>query len=445
MSNPGEKQRFRANPEGGAEPLPAGLRAQRVIETIAELQSACSFPGTLLHVLQVVNDEKSTKHDLAHAIERDPDLTERVLHAANSPLYLTYNARIDESALAVTNLPTAVLKLGFTSIRNIAFTQGICDLGHGGHELGTEIVVHLLVVAELARALGLQRGRGLGEDAYFAGLVHDYGKLALLKTLPLEYLRVAARCRTHRRTALQAEEELLAPCQPILRNHVHTGAELLRLHGLPASIVTAVMRHHEDPIAHRASGTVWTVPSLVALANHLAYRIGYPDGLSEVDAACLSKPELVDLLRVEESVVEQVIRESVSRVDDAIAVARLPVRPQLLERIRRMERSAEVSARDYHGVVRATDEPYGACLTLIDLARSRPSVGFYDFKAHTGLETPALQRFLGRLIEAGYLKVSETGEARLTYQATRKLHEHRPHDVLRQVLLDREEPGANAA
>ncbi len=444
MSVPGGESHPKSARPPEANQAAEGLRAQRVCENIAELQSSCSFPGTLLRVLEVVNDETSTKKDLAQAIERDPDLTERVLHAANSPLYLTYNARIDESALAVTNLPTAVLKLGFDSIRNIAFTQGICDLGRGGHELGTAIVVHLLVVAELARAFGFLRGRGLGEDAYFAGLVHDYGKLALLKALPLEYLRIASRCRTHRRTALQAEEELLAPSQPILRNHVHTGAELLRLHGLPASIVTAVTRHHEDPITHRANGTVWTVPSLVAGADHLAYRIGYPDGMSETDAACMSKRELVDLLAIEEPTVDRIIQESVARVNDAIAAARLPVQPQLLERIRRME-TPKTAAHDHHGVVRATDEPYGAALTLIDLARSRPSVGFYDFKAHTGLDTRVLQRFLDRLIEGEYLKASGVGGARTAYQATRKLREVSPHDVLRHILMDREDPEKNAA
>ncbi len=442
MPKPQEDPRARPRPTHGESAPPP---TSQVIESISELQSACSFPGSLVRILEVVNNERSNKNDLARAIEGDPDLTERVLHAANSPLYLTYNSRIDESPLAVTNLPTAVLKLGFASIRNIAFTQGVCAIGSGGHELGVEIVVHLLVVAELARALGFLHGRGLGEDAYCAGLVHDYGKLALLKSLPLEYLRVASRCRTHRRTALQAEEELLAPMQPNLRNHVQTGAELLRLHGMPESIVLAVGLHHGDPVTHRAEGTVWSVPALVTIANHLAYRIGYPDGLSETDAACLSLRELVDLLAIDEPTLDQVVRDSISRVDDAIVAARVPVRPELLERIRSMEMASSIAAYDYHGVVRATDEPYGACLTLIDLARSRPSVGFFDFKAHTGLQTDVLERFLGRLIDEGYLCVRRGSGARSSYEATRKLHSRRPHDVLRCVLLDQEGPDSNAA
>jgi hypothetical protein len=72
-------------------------------------------------------------------------------------------------------------------------------------------------------------------------------------------------------------------------------------------------------------------------------------------------------------------------------------------------------------------------------------VGFFDFKAHSGLDSGALQRFLDRLLAEGYLKASRGTGVRTTYQATRKLHEQRPHDVLRGILMDPEDADADAA
>lgn len=423
----------------------AQARSDRQIRDISELKTACSIPGTFLRVLEVINDEKSTRKTMARVIEGDPDLMERILSAANSPLYLTYNDRIDASPLPVTNLPTAILKLGFSGVRNIACTQGLSEMARGGHELGVDIVVHLLVVAEVGRALGFRRGRTLGEDAYFGGLMHDFGKLALLRTLPLEYLRIAARCQSRACTALQAEEELLAPSQPLLKNHVQTGAELLRAHGLAEQTVAAIEGHHDDPALHVRAGTAWEMPWLVIIANQLAYHIGYPDGMSEMNPAYLSIQELVDLLDIDHGTLDQIVQEGVSRVNDAIASARIPVKPKLMRRIREIEMSLPPSARVAQASTRATDEPYGACLTLIDLARSRAVVGFYDFKAHTGLDTASLQQYLDKLTEDHYLRIIGSESSRPGYQATSKLHQEQPHDILRSLVMNRSERGPEAA
>jgi len=411
----------------------------RTIHDITEIDASVSLPGTLLRILECLRDERSTKNSVARVIEGDPDLTERVLSAANSPLYLTFNDRIDEKAPPVTNLPIAVLKLGFSGIRNLAFTQGLCEMARGGHELGVDIVVHLLVVAELARALGFQRRRALGEDAYFAGLMHDFGKLALLRALPLDYLRIAAWCRARKAPALQAENALLAPGQPLLGNHVQTGAELLRTHGIPEPTVLAVEAHHQDPAERLQEGNEWDIAGLVIVANHLAYEYGYGDGLSDPGASYMSIPELCSLLNLEHGELERVARDGITRASDALLAARVPIKPTLLQKVRKLGASMPPGGTDPRDAARATDEPYGACMTLIDLARSRPAVGFYDFKAHTGLSDPALETYLGRLVDAQYLRPSRAASSGRSYQATTKLHLDRPHDILQMLLAEHEE------
>ena len=399
---------------------------------VSALKNACSLPGTLLRILETLDDEQSTRHSVARVVGGDPDLTERVLSAANSPLYLTYNDRIDDAPPAVSNLPTAILKIGFAGIRNIAFSQGLCTLARGGHELGVQIVVHLLVVADLARAIGSMRTRSLGEDAYFCGLVHDIGKLALLRTLPLEYLRVSASCRARRCHALQAEDALLAPAQPFLVNHIRTGVELLKAHGIPALAIGAVAGHHDDPVLRAEAGGAWDLAWILAIANQLAYQFGYSDGLSEINSAYLSTHQLITILEIDCAQLDQLVQETIGRVNAAVAAARLPVKPRVLRRIREMEIGEQRPAE----TVQAADETYGAGLTLIDLARTRTSVSFNDFKAQSGLGNQDLTKYLEVLTEWGYLRSVPSRGRRVTYSATTRLHRERPHDILRKLLLD---------
>jgi HD-like signal output (HDOD) protein len=423
--DPPDDNGYRNTQEGG--PL---------IEDIAQLKTACSLPGTLLRVLEVIADEGSTKQTLARVIEGDPDLCERVLHIANSPLYLTYNDRIDDSAPAVTNLPTAVLKLGFAGVRNVAFTQGLCEMARGGHELGVGIAAHLLVVAELGRGLGFRHSRTLGEDTYFCGLMHDFGKLALLRTLPLEYLRIAAHCQTRRIPAVQAEDALLSPAQPLIKNHLVAGAELLRAHGLPEETASAIERHHDDPAIHVCDEATWEVPCLVIVANQLAYALGYPDGLNDENPAYLPIQELAKLLGMNQEVMDEILREGVTRATDAIAASRLPVKPALLSRIHEIEQRLSLSAATALQEPRPADQPYATIMTLIDLTRSRARIGFYDFKARTGLRTGELRGYLDQLVACGYLRTIQDDEARLSYEATQRMHDERPHDILRTIVMD---------
>lgn len=411
-------------------------RSREPICEVSALKNACSLPGTLLRILETLDDEQSTRLTVARVIGGDPDLTERVLSAANSPLYLTYNDRIDDAPPTVSNLPTAILKIGFAGIRNIAFSQGLCTLARGGHELGVQIVVHLLVVAELARAIGAMHARSLGEDAYFCGLVHDIGKLALLRTLPLEYLRVAASCRARRCHALQAEDALLAPAQPFLVNHIRTGVELLKAHGIPTVAISAVEAHHDDPLLRAEAGGAWDLAWIVAVANQLAYQLGYSDGLSETNPVYLSTHELITLLEVDCERLDQLVQETIGRVNDAMTAARLPVKPRVLRRIREMELTDRPSAPEREEVPRAADESYGAGLTLIDLARTRTSVGFHDFKVQSGLADAELTKYLEVLTEGGYLRSVPSRGGQVTYSATTRLHRERPHDILRKLLLD---------
>ncbi len=406
-------------------------RKTHVIESVEQLQTSCSLPATFLRVIEVIDDENSDRFALARTVETDPTVAEAVLKAANSPLYLTLNDHIDAASPSVTNLPVAVLKIGFGGVRNIALTQGICALVAGGNSLSIDLVTHLLVVAEIARVLGRRFSRGMAEEAYFVGLVHDFGKLVLLRTLPEEYQRIAAHCREQNVSALEAEEELLAPVQPLLRDHIQAGSAILRAHGLPASLVEAVKHHHDNPRLHIQGPNTWDLTGVVIGANQLAYQIGYADGLHKPRPERMSDLRLVNLLSRDALALNELARAAVDRAHEALAMARLAMTPRELRQIGEWgdgNRTGSPSPGPH-----LTTPIYAACMTVIDLLTRRARVAACDIRTGAGLTPEALGALLERLVGEGYLEVAPGGGCSPAYRATGKLRDGDAQEVLASV------------
>jgi HD-like signal output (HDOD) protein len=435
-----------AREDAGGGPVDPGGHGRKVIRNVAELQTAFSFPGTLLRVLDVIEDENSDRFTLARAIEGDPSLAERVVAAANSPLYITYNDRLDGSRPPVGNLPVAVLKLGFGGVRNIAFTQGLCQLVEGGHAMGVEILEHLTFVAEMARGLGLLSSRALGEDAFFAGLMHDFGKLVLLQTLPHDYLKVRELCRSRALSALQAEEELLTPIQPLLRTHIHTALAILRAHRIPSEITQAVASHHEAPEMHIQAADRWDLAGIVIAADRVAYHAGYPDGLSEPQPADLAAEDLSGLLSQDTRLLNQLAEDAASRAGETITAARLPVSPRGLQRIGGLQEEAPPQPASVTNGPRPTSALYTGVVTLLDLVRTHDGVGFHDLLVRTRLDPEVLEHTLEQLVHSRFLREIRDPSGERNYAATAEFARTPDREVLGMLATrDRAVGGEHAA
>ncbi|MFH1145276.1 MAG: HDOD domain-containing protein [Candidatus Eisenbacteria bacterium] len=382
---------------------PANGLPLRVIQEVAEITKACSFPRALLHVLEVTTDVHADKHKLARALEGDPDLAKRVVSVARSPLYLTHGDRIDQSGIDTYNLPNAIMKIGFAGVRNIAFTQSICVLAREGHRLSEAIATHSIVVAEIARALGWQAHVALGEDAYLAGLLHDYGKLALLRSLGTEYLHVATWCDRGRLTTLEAERDIVAPSQRHLRDHTHAGAEILRLQGLPDMVVLCARRHHDDPRDHIDGWKSWSLTGIVIAADRLAYEAGYHDGLAVHSPWAESVEELRALLGKRPAELEDFVQAALDRARATLAGARIHPETHVMSRIGELHRSTPPAVRTLPNLAQPLNAEYATCLTLIDLARQLERFTLADMQAHVLIDSAELRTWLERLLARGYL------------------------------------------
>ncbi len=395
------------------------------IQQIDELRVACSLPGPLFRVLEAIRDERSTKFTVARAVEQDPDLAERVLKAANSPLYLTYEDKLGEAGAGITNLPTAVLRIGLSAIRNLAYTQGICHLAGDSGELGMRLLAHLLVVGEISWSLGNRVNRPFAEDAYLAGLLHDFGKVVLLKNLPEDYRTIAAWCRRQRRPALEVEDETFRETQPFLLNHVKTALELMRAHYMPQGVLFTVEHHHDPLILNLHGSNPRHLTATVITANQLAYALGMGDGFGAPAEGYLALEKLAELTGHKAQEIEALGRDAWERARGALGEMHSEETPFEMDGQR-----VDVGAGGDFDFPQPVSEDYRAYERLIAFARAVSRFSVQDMQAHTGLDTATLEDVITRLTDKGYLKRDRRHTYHHVYRATQTLQRTPPQDIL---------------
>ncbi len=131
-------------------------------------------PAAAIDVMRLVDNPQITVQKLSGSIAADPALAGSVLKMANSPLY--------RGGFVVSNLHTAVVRLGIRNLRMLLLTVVLNSTRVKGKPF--QIVSsltwkHSLLCAQLSSQLAPKAGLD-PELAYMAGLFHNVGVLALL-------------------------------------------------------------------------------------------------------------------------------------------------------------------------------------------------------------------------------------------------------------------------
>jgi len=137
------------------------------------------LPEVLHKVSSLIDSDNYTAEQLSALITQDPVLTADVIKLVNS-------ARYQVGTQQVTSLQEAVVRLGGLQIKSVVLTivmQNMMEIKPIYFKLfGQYLWQHSLSTALWAKKLA--KGRGVDPDlAYFLGLIHDVGKIALFKLI----------------------------------------------------------------------------------------------------------------------------------------------------------------------------------------------------------------------------------------------------------------------
>ena len=146
--------------------------AQVPIETVVgRIAEVSTLPHVALKVMEVANDPASGAAELRGAVEGDAALSARVLRTVNSSAYALRSK--------ITNLQQAISYLGFSQIRNLAITASVSDSFKRDEAIGfyrrSSLWRHLVAVGICSRLIAARQKLPNFEDAYLAGLLHDFG------------------------------------------------------------------------------------------------------------------------------------------------------------------------------------------------------------------------------------------------------------------------------
>jgi putative nucleotidyltransferase with HDIG domain len=219
----------------------------------ADLSVVPTPPRAFSEVFWLAAENDIDARRLIRLVSQDPVFTIRILRLANVAAFA--------AAGEVTSIEIAVVRLGTRAVRNAVLAACLAAWAQTADAYGrrgVDEMQHAVGTACLARRLA-ERLRLVSDDSFVHGLLHDVGKLFLLK-MRAEYLRLGGR------PPLPEEFEAVMAAQ-----HAEVGSTALQLWGLPESVRMAVRWHHEPDNAPSDKHSA----GLTYLANRLAHRYGF--------------------------------------------------------------------------------------------------------------------------------------------------------------------------
>lgn len=139
--------------------------------------SLVAIPSNILSIIRLMTDPDFSYTLVSKVVEKSPVLTAEFLRIANSAVYHRGNK--------ATNLRIVLPRLGQNTVRSALYIHSL-KLGLANHplfrDLATEIVEHSVRVANVSGHVAKYYGSD-SDRAYQGGLLHDIGKLAILREL----------------------------------------------------------------------------------------------------------------------------------------------------------------------------------------------------------------------------------------------------------------------
>jgi putative nucleotidyltransferase with HDIG domain len=191
---------------------------------IARMEAMPSHPSVAMRVLWLTDDHRTTIDGLARATELDPILAAQLMRIANSAYY--------SLRTPVTNVPRAIMVLGFSTVRALA-TASVSGLRSSKHPIPVQFWEHAAAVANACQLIG-GRYDVPSSDAFALGLLHDLGSGLLFMADQDAWRTVEEQVDG----GGSLEKRLFGI------THQEIGARILEAWRFPRDFVEAVSRHH---------------------------------------------------------------------------------------------------------------------------------------------------------------------------------------------------------
>ena len=225
------------------------------------------FNPVALNILQLTSDPDTDIEDVVRGINEDQSLSAQILKVANSPVFMGLSK--------METIKASVIRLGSRQVANLAMTASQASL-HASDNVASNSLMQKLYSHSNACAIGCWwvaqncGHKNLAEQAYMAGLLHDIGKLYLVKAL--EHLD------TTTDPDLVVDQHVFHEVFSEL--HIEQGCRIMDHWNLPPIYRTVVANHHVEEF-----NTDDALLAIVRLVNVISRKYGLslnPDHTTDI-------------------------------------------------------------------------------------------------------------------------------------------------------------------
>jgi len=208
-------------------------------KAVSKIQDIPTLPTILTKLNGIMLDPKTTAEDMGNLIGSDPSVAAKILKVVNSSFY-GFPSRI-------TTISHAIVILGFNTVKSIVLSISVFSAFETKGDIqGLNLETfweHSVSVGACTEIVAKHSSFSAPEEFFICGLLHDIGKIILLKNLKEEYLQILKRVADEEIPLRQAEQEVLG------FTHAEVGAYLLEEWKLSKTFVAAIRHHHNPALA----------------------------------------------------------------------------------------------------------------------------------------------------------------------------------------------------
>ena len=209
------------------------MTTEAALDIANRAKEIATLPEVTIRIIDVVQDSRSTAHDLHQIVGNDPALSARVLRVVNSAFYGLPGQ--------IGSIDRAIMMLGLNAVKNIAIAASLSRMFKSNvvHDdfSGKDLWTHSVAVGAANKLLASMMGLTLPDEAFLAGLLHDLGLVAILQSCQDELLEILTLVRA-------GVPYIKAEVQVIGATHEEVGAALAQRWRFPRSLQYVTGYHH---------------------------------------------------------------------------------------------------------------------------------------------------------------------------------------------------------
>jgi HD-like signal output (HDOD) protein/ActR/RegA family two-component response regulator len=212
---------------------------KKLLRLIGRIDSLPSLPVMFNRLMVLIGNSDSTIEQIAGIINKDISMSAQILKLVNSS-YCKLPYKRD-------SIHEAVAYLGINILKQLVMSQHLITQ-YTESEVKkfeiNEIWKHSIRTALVAKDIARKNNHSISivNSSYLSGLIHDIGKLTIIRCFPELYAEILEKTKQQGRSQSEVETEHLG------FNHAIIGGHLTSLWGLPHSITDAITFHHEPSL-----------------------------------------------------------------------------------------------------------------------------------------------------------------------------------------------------